>query len=52
MRDHTGAYLCMAEKHVNVPKHCHGISFREVPALADTFKELSADSELESEIVL
>jgi hypothetical protein len=44
----------MAEKHVNVPKHCHrdGISFREVPALADTFKEISADSELESEIVL
>jgi hypothetical protein len=42
----------MAKKHVNVPKHCHGISLREVTALANTFKELSTDSELKSEIVL
>ena len=36
----------------NIPKHCHGISFREMAALAEALKELAADSELESEVVL
>jgi len=31
----------------NVPKHHHGISLREVSALADAFKEPSADGEPE-----
>ena len=35
----------------NVPKHRHGVSLREVSALADTFKEFSAHGELESEVV-
>ena len=45
MRYETWPYL-------DIPKHRHGISFRKVPALADAFKEFSADGELESEIVL
>ena len=40
------------EEQSNVPKHCHGISFREMTALAKALEELSADSELESEVVL
>jgi hypothetical protein len=42
----------MDEKGPNIPKSRHGVSPREVPALADTFKELSANGELESEMVL
>jgi len=49
MLDETRAYPSMAEKRPNVPNHRHDISLREVSALADLFKELSADGELESE---
>jgi len=40
------------EEQSNAPKHCHGISFREMTVLAKALEELSADSELESEVVL
>jgi len=40
------------EEQSNALKHCHGISFREMTTLAKALEELSADSELESEIVL
>jgi len=38
------------EEQSNAPKHCHGISFREMTALTEAFKELAADSELECEV--
>jgi hypothetical protein len=37
---------------LNIPRHCYGISFREVAALTEVPKELAADSKLESEVVL
>jgi hypothetical protein len=37
---------------LNIPKHCYGISFREVAALTEVLKELAADSKLESEAIL
>ena len=43
--------LSSGEERSNVPKHCHGISFREMAALTDALKELPTDSELESEVV-
>ena len=43
--------LSPGKERANVPKQCYGISFREVSALAETFKEFSADSELESKVV-
>ena len=39
------------EGDANVPKHGDGISLREMAALADALEELSADGELESEVV-
>jgi len=44
--------LSPGEEQSNVPKHCHGISFQEITTLAKALKELSADSELESKVVL
>ena len=43
--------LSSVEEQSNVPKHCYGISFREMAALTGALKELAADSELESEVV-
>jgi hypothetical protein len=39
------------EEQRNVPKHCYGISFREVAALTEALKKLAPDSKLESEVV-
>jgi len=39
------------EEQSDVPKHCYSISFREMAALTEAFKELAADSELESEVI-
>jgi len=41
----------MAGNRPHIPKHRHGISLREVSALADAFKELSAYGELKTEVV-
>lgn len=43
--------LSPGEEQSNAPKHCYGISFREVAALTEALKELAADSELEGEVV-
>jgi hypothetical protein len=39
------------EGDANVPKYGDGISLREMATLADALEELSADGELESEVV-
>ena len=39
------------EGDANVPKHGDSISLREMSALVDALEELSADGELESEVV-
>jgi len=44
--------LSPGEQQSNVPKHCHGISFREMAALTEALEELAADSEFESDVVL
>ena len=44
--------LSPGEEQSNIPKHCHGISFREMAALTEALKELASHSELESEVVL
>ena len=43
--------LTPVEGQSNIPEHCYGISFREMAALTKALKELTADSELESEVV-
>jgi hypothetical protein len=43
--------LSVAQKSPNIPKHRHGISLREVSVLADAFKELPDNGELETEVV-
>jgi len=43
--------LSPVEEQSSVPRHCHGISFREMAALTEALKELAADNGLESEVV-
>jgi len=43
--------LSPVEEQSNVPRHCYGISFREMAALTEALKELAADNGLESEVV-
>ena len=43
--------LSPVEEQSKVPRHCYGISFREMAALTETLKELAADNGLESELV-
>jgi len=42
--------LSPVEEQSNVPRHCYGISFREMATLTEALKELAADNGLESEV--
>jgi len=42
--------LSLGEERSNVPKYYYGISFREVSALTEAFKEFAADGELEARL--
>jgi len=43
--------LSPVEEQLNVPRHCYGISFREMAALTEALKELTANNGLKSEVV-
>jgi len=43
--------LSPVEEQSNVPRHCYGISFREMAVLTEALKELATDNGLESEVV-
>jgi len=42
--------LSPVEEQSSVPRHCYGISFREMAALTEALKELAADNGLESKV--